>query len=50
MIPSTIWITTSGTAMNRRDPSAMIGAKTAAKAMSTSVGMALSIICRQLAW
>ena len=40
-----IWITTSGTATNRRDPSAMIGAKTAARPMRTSVGMAPSIMC-----
>ena len=36
-----IWITTSGTAMKRRRPSAMIGAKTAASPMRTRVGMAL---------
>ncbi len=50
MIPSTIRITTSGTATNRRDPSAMIGARTAASPMSTSVGMALLIMCRSLAF
>ena len=49
MIPSRIWITTSGTAMKRRRPSAMIGANTAASPMSTRVGMALSIMCVLLA-
>ena len=48
-MPSKIWITTSGTAMNRRDHSARIGAKTAASPMSTSVGIAESITSRLLA-
>ncbi len=49
MMPSRISITTSGTGTKRRSPSAMIGARTAATPMSTSVGMALVIMRRQLA-
>ena len=44
-----IWITTSGTAMNRRDHSATIGARTAASPMRTSVGIAVSIMRRLFA-
>ena len=48
-MPKMIWITTSGTAMNRRDHSATIGARTAASPMRTSVGMAVSIMRRLFA-
>ena len=48
-MPKTIWITTSGTAMKRRDHSATMGARTAASPMRTSVGIALSIMCRLFA-
>ncbi len=44
-----IWITTSGTAINRRDHSATIGARTAASPMRTSVGIASSIMSRLFA-
>ena len=42
MIPRLIWITTSGMGTKRRTPSAMSGARTAAKAIRTRVGMAAS--------
>src|SRR5580704_5193196 len=48
-IPRMIWRTTSGTGRYLRVHSAKIGARTAAIPISTSVGIAASIICVQFA-